>query len=58
MPTTCGINVNMSLLKGQLTTSVDGFLNLKGSLGTPGGLGALSGVVSVSYTHLTLPTKA
>ena len=46
MPTTCGINVNMSLLQGQLTTSVAGFLNLKGSLGTPGGLGALSGVVS------------
>ena len=43
---TCGINVNMSLLQGQLTTSVAGFLNLKGSLGTPGGLGALSGVVS------------
>ena len=46
MPTTCGITVNMSLLQGQLTTSVAGFLNLKGSLGTPGGLGALSGVVS------------
>ena len=46
MPTTCGINVNMSLLQGQLTTSIDGFLNLKGSLGTPGGIGALSGVVS------------
>ena len=46
MPTTCGINVNMSLLQGQLTTSVAGFLNLKGSLGTPGGIGALSGVVS------------
>ena len=46
MPTTCGITVNMSLLKGQLTTSVAGFLNLKGSLGTPGGIGALSGVVS------------
>ena len=43
---TCGINVNMSLLQGQLTTSVAGFLNLKGSLGTPGGIGALSGVVS------------
>ena len=46
MPTTCGITVNMSLLQGQLTTSVAGFLNLKGSLGTPGGIGALSGVVS------------
>jgi len=46
MPTTCGINVNMSLLQGQLTTSVAGFLGLKGSLGTAGGLGALSGVVS------------
>ena len=42
---TCGINVNMSSLQGQLTTTVSGFLNLKGSLGKPGGIGALSGVL-------------
>ena len=42
----CGINVNMSSLQGQLTTTVSGFLNLKGSLGKPGGIGALSGVLS------------
>ena len=43
---TCGINVNMSSLKGVLTTQISGFLGLKGSLGTAGGLSALSGVVS------------
>ena len=43
---TCGINVSMSSLQGVLSTKVDGFLNLKGSLGKPGGIGALSGVIS------------
>ena len=43
---TCGINVNMSSMQGVLSTKVDGFLNLKGSLGKPGGIGALSGVIS------------
>ena len=46
MPTTCGISVNMNSLQGVLTSQVSGFLNLKGSLGTIGGIGALSGVVS------------
>ena len=43
---TCGINVNMSSLQGVLSTQISGFLNLKGSLGTIGGIGALSGVIS------------
>ena len=43
---TCGINVSMSSLQGVLSTKVSGFLNLKGSLGKPGGIGALSGVLS------------
>ena len=43
---TCGINVSMSSMQGVLSTKVDGFLNLKGSLGKPGGIGALSGVLS------------
>jgi len=43
---TCGINVSMSSLQGVLTSKVSGFLNLKGSLGKPGGIGALSGVIS------------
>ena len=43
---TCGINVSMSSLQGELTSKVSGFLNLKGSLGTAGGLGALTGVIS------------
>jgi hypothetical protein len=43
---TCGINVSLSSLQGELTSRVSGFLNLKGSLGKPGGIGALSGVLS------------
>ena len=43
---TCGINVNMSSFQGILSTQISGFLGLKGSLGTAGGLSALSGVVS------------
>jgi len=43
---TCGINVSMSSLQGVLTSKVSGFLNLKGTLGKPGGIGALSGVLS------------
>jgi hypothetical protein len=43
---TCGINVSMSSLQGVLSSKVSGFLNLKGSLGTAGGIGALSGVLS------------
>ncbi len=43
---TCGINVNMSSMQGVLSTKVSGFLNLKGTLGKPGGIGALSGVLS------------
>ena len=43
---TCGINVSMSSLQGELTSKISGFLNLKGTLGKPGGIGALSGVIS------------
>ena len=43
---TCGINVSMSSMQGEITSKVSGFLNLKGSLGKPGGIGALSGVIS------------
>ena len=43
---TCGINVSMSSMQGEITSKVSGFLNLKGSLGKPGGIGALSGVLS------------
>ena len=43
---TCGINVSMNSLQGVLSTQVSGFLILKGSLGTAGGIGALSGVLS------------
>ena len=43
---TCGINVSMSSLQVVLSTQISGFLNLKGTLVKPCGIGALSGVLS------------
>ena len=42
---TCGINVSMSSLQGELTSKISGFLNLKGTLGKPGGIGSLTSVL-------------
>jgi hypothetical protein len=42
---TCGINVSMSSMQGEITSKVSGFLNLKGSLGKPGGIGSLTSVL-------------
>ena len=42
---TCGINVSMSSLQGELTSKISGFLNLKGTLGKPGGIGTLTGIL-------------
>jgi hypothetical protein len=39
---TCGINVNLNNLQGELQTKITGFLDLKGSLGTAAGLDALA----------------
>jgi len=42
---TCGINVSMSSLQGELTSKISGFLSLKGTLGKPGGIGSLTSVL-------------
>ena len=42
---TCGINVSMSSMQGEITSKVSGFLNLKGTLGKPGGIGSLTSVL-------------
>jgi hypothetical protein len=42
---TCGINVSMSSLQGELTSKISGFLNLKGKLGKQGMISQLSGVL-------------
>ena len=42
---TCGINVSMSSLQGELTSKVSGFLNLKGKIGKQGMISQLSGVL-------------
>ena len=42
---TCGINVSMSSLQGELTSKISGFLDLKGSLGTLGGISSLTSIL-------------
>jgi hypothetical protein len=42
---TCGINVSMSSIQGEITSKVSGFLNLKGKLGKMGSISSLSGVL-------------
>ncbi len=42
---TCGINVSMSSLQGELTSKISGFLNLKGKIGKEGMISQLSGVL-------------
>lgn len=42
---TCGINVSMSSLQGVVTTQISSFLNLRGTLGGPAGIAALTGLL-------------
>ena len=41
MPLTCGIDLNINNLKGEITSKLSGFVNLSGTLGTPAGLAAI-----------------
>ena len=49
---TCGINVSMSSLQGELTSRVSGFLSLKGSLGTLGGISSLTSVLPAGLSGI------
>ena len=49
---TCGINVSMSSLQGELTSKISGFLNLKGSLGTLGGISSLTSVLPAGLSGI------
>ena len=49
---TCGINVNMNSLQGVLTTQISGFLNLKGTLGTLGGITSLQSILPTGLSAL------
>ena len=52
---TCGINVSMDSLQGEITTQISGFLNLESSLTTPAG--AASYLASLSGGLATLKGK-
>ena len=52
---TCGINVSMNSLQGEITTQISGFLNLESSLTTPAG--AASYLASLSGGLATLKAK-
>ena len=52
---TCGINVSMDSLQGEITTQISGFLNLESSLTTPAG--AASYLASLSGGLATLKAK-
>ena len=54
---TCGINVSMSSLQGVLTSKVSGFLNLKGSLGTLGGLDGIKASVTGMIPEIPISTS-
>ena len=49
---TCGINVNINNLQGELKTQISGFLDLKGSLGGAAGLAALAVALPIGLAGL------
>ena len=49
---TCGINVNINSLQGELKTQISGFLDLKGSLGGAAGLAALAVALPIGLAGL------
>jgi len=53
MPITCGIDLNINNLKGEITSKLSGFVNLSGTLGTPAGLAAIKAQLSGAITDIT-----
>ena len=45
MASICGLNISSSNLTGELTSQVEGFLNLSGTLGKKTGISSLSGIL-------------
>ena len=50
LPKSCGINLNLNNLGGELTTQISGYLNL--DLGTPAGLASLKGTLESGLNTL------
>jgi hypothetical protein len=53
MPLTCGIDLNINNLKGEITSKLSGFVNLSGTLGTPAGLAAIKATLEGAITSIT-----
>ena len=51
LPKSCGINLNLNNLGGELTTQISGYLNL--DLGTPAGLASLKGTLEAGLSTIT-----
>jgi hypothetical protein len=52
MSLSCGINVNLNNLSGELTTTVSSFFNLKGLIGKPGGPAILASTLPTGLAGL------
>ena len=52
MPLTCGIDLNINNLKGEITTKLSGFVNLSGTLGTPAGLAAIKAQLEGAIVYI------
>ena len=50
----CGINLNLNSLQSELTSRMNVFVNLSGTLGTPAGLTAIRGTLGTAITGITL----
>ena len=50
LPKSCGINLNLNNLSGELTAQISGYLNL--DLGTPAGLASLKGTLESGLNTL------
>lgn len=49
----CGINLNLNSLQSELTSRMNVFVNLSGTLGTPAGLTAIRGTLATAITGIT-----
>ena len=53
MPISCGINVNLDNLQGTISTQVNSFISLSGTLGTPAGLAQVQSLLGPAITSIT-----
>lgn len=53
MAISCGINVNLNNLQGEIATQLNGFVNLSGALGTRAGLNSVQALLGPALTSIT-----